>query len=96
MVKAEILADWMAILEPYTPDEITASCRDWLREHPDRRPRPGDIAKPIIAARGRLLAASRKPEPEAERPEPVSKERAAQILADAGFRLNRFGGVDHD
>jgi hypothetical protein len=93
VVKQEILRDWMDLLDGFTRDEVTDACRAWLRDKPRLKPTPGDIAQLVTEARGRALArwrASRPPEPEPER-QPISKERAAELMAQAGFTPRRMG-----
>jgi hypothetical protein len=92
VVKAEIIKDWIAILSPYSPAEIVTACRDWKADNPRQRPGPGDIGGLIGEARGRWLAAQRKPEPEVTRvvtAEDMERRRAAaaDILRQAGFRM---------
>ena len=88
-VKAEILGDWMAGLEAFSPDEITAACREWQQHNPRRKPNVGDIRAPILRNRAALV----KPAPDAPRPDPVSPERAAEILAEVGFAPKKIGGA---
>lgn len=96
MVKEEILADWMATLDAFDRNEITAACREWLRDNPRAKPRPGDIAEIIQRERGRALIEwrAKTAQPEPPRLEPVSREAAAEILKANGFRVNKFGGVE--
>jgi hypothetical protein len=91
-VKAMILADWMAALEDCTQDEITAACREWLRDEPRVKPKPGDIAKLIRDERGRKWV---RENPRLPKPEPVTvlgpdewerrRKVAAELLAQAGY-----------
>lgn len=96
MVKEEILADWMATLDAFDRDEITCACREWLRDNPRAKPRPGDIAAIVQRDRAMALAdwKAKQPTLELPKPAPVSKERAAEILKAAGFRVNKFGGAE--
>jgi len=86
-VKREIIADWVTGLEAFTPDEITAACREWLNTEPRKKPNVGDIRKIILGKRA--LARSQQSQPEPNR-EPVSPERAQQILKEAGFNVRRM------
>ena len=53
-IKAEIMADWMAALQQFTPDEIRKGCRDYLSgPNCKRKPKPGDICALIYADRRR-------------------------------------------
>jgi hypothetical protein len=86
-VRAEMLADWMDILERFSREEIAEACRDWLREG-QRKPRPGDIREIILRARATVAAQAPKlPEPPRER---VSAERAQEILEAAGINIRRM------
>lgn len=89
-VKAGVLADWCDALEDWTQEQIVWALRKWRNENPNKRPNPGHILLLMKDARGRKLAAQRpqqEQEPERER---VSADRAAEILAQAGFAPNRF------
>lgn len=89
-VKAGVLADWCDALEDWTQEQIVWALRKWRNENPNKRPNPGHILLLMKDARGRKLAAQlpqQKQEPERER---VSADRAAEILAQAGFSPNRF------
>lgn len=70
LVKAELMADWMAALVDFTPDEIRTACREYLNS-PDRarKPKPGDIRSTIFAARGAELARQRAAQPRHHEPE---------------------------
>lgn len=48
---AAVLRDWFTLLGNLPPHAIDAACHDWLREHTQRRPGPGDIlarAEPYV------------------------------------------------
>ena len=77
-----MFADWMAALEAFTREEIMAACREWARDG-QRKPRPSDIREIVLRERGKVLAQLPKP-PEPQR-EPVSAERAREIMAEAGL-----------
>jgi hypothetical protein len=99
-VKALILADWMAALEDCTQDEITAACREWLRDEPRVKPKPGDIAKLIRDERGRKWV---RENPRLPKPEPVTflapdewdrrRKVAAELLAQAGYARRMGDGA---
>lgn len=84
-----IARDWADILEGMPQDAIAKACRRYLTEEPRRKPTPGAIyalareyvPRPVIVARS-------EPEPERER---MSAERAAEIMAEVGFRPKKFG-----
>jgi hypothetical protein len=91
MAHDRILSDWMDALQDFPLNEVQAACRAWVQDNPRRMPNEGDIRSKVMAARSKHVAALPKPEPEPKR-EPVSAERAAAILAEAGFRPKTFGG----
>jgi len=85
-----IIIDWMDALQDYPMDEIRAACRAAVMADPKSMPNEGHIIAQIMKARAVFVASHRllaKPEPEIQR---VSKERAAEILADAGFKPKTF------
>lgn len=88
LVKQQIMADWMAVLEAYTQNEIEAACRAHLAED-GRKPKPADIRARVVAERANAVASQPKPE-EPPRPEPVSAERANEIMREVGFRPKQF------
>jgi len=68
--------------------------REWVKSSPRKMPNEGDILSKIQEARRRAWQdrkAQMPPEPEKPK-ERVSADRAAEILADAGFSPKRFGG----
>ena len=94
VVKQEILRGWMNALDGFTRQEIEDAFVLWRREKRRVKPMPEDISDLINLARGRALArwrASQPPEPEPER-QPISRERAAELMAQAGFTPKRMGG----
>jgi hypothetical protein len=89
-----ILMDWMEALKDYPLPEVQAACASWVREQPRKMPNEGDILAVIHRGRKERVAkfkASRPPAPEPHR-EPVSKQAAAEIMAQNGFAPKRFGG----
>ena len=98
-----IADDWCHELEDFPAWAIAKAVRWWTgRDNPDRRkkPLPGDIADraqtelgPLFVARsaikrfdsGTVLAIEEAPR------ERLSKERAAEIMAVAGFAVKKFG-----
>ena len=91
-IKAAQLAWWCDELEDWTQEQVVWALRKWNRDNPRIRPTPGDVVAICKDARGRKMASLPKPseaEPERQR---VDKDKAAQILADAGFAPRRFGG----
>ena len=89
------LQDWIDTLEGFTPGLIRKAFSAHRDARPDARPNPSHI-KAILADRwGRHVVSQAKTEGliEAQQDaprDPVSKERAAEILAAAGFRPLRI------
>lgn len=85
---AALARDWCDILEGMTQDAIGKACMAYLRDEPRRKPVPGAIyalarsftPAPVVVHRA---------EPEREK---ISAERAAEIMAEVGFRPKTFGG----
>ena len=92
-VKAAQLSWWCDELQDWTVEQIVWALRKWNSENPDRRPTPGHIVSICKRERGRKYAASveRTPEPERDR---ITPEAATEILKRAGFRVNKFGGME--
>lgn len=85
-----LMLDWMDALHDYPLDEIQAACRACVQENPNRMPNEGHVLAAILKARAaKVKRMPRLVEPEPER-KPVSAERAAEILKDAGFAPRRF------
>lgn len=86
-----IITDWMDALQDYPLDEIRAACREAVKARPNSMPNEGHIVAEIMKARARFLLvhkAEQKPEPPRARP---TAERAAEIMAEVGFRPKRMG-----
>lgn len=94
-MKAAVMADWSDELEDWTVEQVRWGLRQWRRDNPRRKPNPGDVVAILKEQRGKTemakLAAIAPPEP--GRPEPVSAERAASILAEVGFNVRRIPTV---
>lgn len=80
--------DWADILEGMTQDAISKACTAYLRDEPRRKPSPGAIYALAREFTPRPVVVS-QPEPEREK---ISAERAAEIMAEVGFKPQRFGG----
>jgi hypothetical protein len=81
--------DWADILEGIPQDALAKACTAYLRNEPRRKPTPGAIyalARSFIPA---PVIVHRAPEPVKER---LTAERAAEIMAEVGFRPKTFGG----
>lgn len=95
-VRAVEIEGWMDVLENCSHSEIRAAWTDYQKSGPRTatgklyKPDAGALYSRVIQARPRPAPA---PMPEPEPREPISKERAKEILEEAGFRVNRFGGV---
>jgi hypothetical protein len=84
-----IARDWCDILEGTPQDAIAKACTAYLRTEPRRKPTPGAIyalAKSFIPVPSVVYRAP-VPEPVKER---MSAERAAEIMAEVGFRPRKF------
>lgn len=92
-IRAAQLAWWCDELQDWTQEQVVWALRKWNRDSPRARPTPGDIVAIMMQARGRKYAAQiAKVEPQPEPPrERVSKERAAEIMREAGFAPKTFG-----
>lgn len=95
-VQAIEIEGWMDVLENCSHDEIRQAWATYLKTGP--RTGAGRLCKPDAGALYRLILDCR-PKPRIVRevqPEPVrqrlSPERANEIMAQAGFRPQRFGG----
>lgn len=87
-----LMTDWMAALQDYPLPEVQAACRAWVTSNPRRMPNEGDILGKIRAARRESVARFKAANPAAPEPakERVSREAAAQIMAEVGFRPKGF------
>lgn len=90
-IKAAQLAWWCDELQDWTQEQVVWALRDWTRKNPRHRPTPGDILRICKEARGRKLAQQSKPQPQVEDKDRITADRAAEILAEAGFAAKRFG-----
>lgn len=94
-MKAAVMADWSDELEDWTVEQVRWGLRQWRKDNPRRKPNPGDVVAILKEQRGKTemakLAAIAPPEP--QRPEPVTAERAASILAEVGFNVRRIPTV---
>jgi hypothetical protein len=86
-----LVMDWMDALQDYPLDEIRVACREAVKARPNAMPNEGHILANIMDARALALRLMPKlPEHGPER-EKISAERAAEIMADVGFKPQRFG-----
>ena len=90
----EIRRDWMDALQDYPLDEVRAACRQAILDKPNKTPNEGHVRACIQRRRAEVVAANRRPEPVAPRPERVSPERAAEIMGLAGFSAKRMGWAE--
>jgi len=90
-IKAAQLAWWCDELQDWTREQVVWALRKWNRDCPRIRPTPGDIVAICKRERGRRIAAEKANWPTSEPvKERVSKERAAEIVAQAGFAPKRM------
>lgn len=94
-VKSGMLAWFCDELQDWTLEQVVWSLRHWNRENPRRRPTPGDVLSILKLQRGKAEAAKMAslPRPAPEPREPVTPERATEILAQVGFRPRRIEGA---
>lgn len=92
-----ILGDWMDALEDFSPQEIEAARKAYLRG-PDRarKPKTGDIVDLMVAARAELRRKLTKPAPPALSPilsvdQETRRRQADEIMA--GFRGVNSGSL---
>lgn len=85
-----IARDWADILEGLPQDAISKACTSYLRSEPRRKPTPGAIYALARDFVPRPVIVARSPEPDMPR-ERMSAERAAEIMAEVGFRPKRMG-----
>lgn len=87
--------DWADILEGMPQDAIGKACMAYLRNEPRRKPTPGAIYAMARDFMPRPVIVPMQPPPEVPR-ERMSAERAAEIMAEVGFRPMKFGGTMDD
>jgi len=87
--------DWADILEGMPQDAIAKACMAYLRSEPRRKPSPGAIYALARDYMPRPTVVHRAPEPEPVR-ERMTAERAAEIMAEVGFRPQKFGGASDE
>lgn len=85
-----IARDWADILEGLPQDAISKACTSYLRSEPRRKPTPGAIYALARDFVPRPVIVARSTEPDMPR-ERMSAERAAEIMAEVGFRPKRMG-----
>ena len=88
---AAIGKDWADVLEGLPQDKIQLACIQYQRDEPRRKPTPGAIYQIAIKMLPRPKLVS---DPEPDRDPPATKEQAAQILKEAGIKVNEFGKVE--
>ena len=79
-----IARDWVKVLEGLPRDAVDRACLRYLRDEPRRKPTPGAIYAMAREEIPRPVVVHRTP-PEDKRPDPVSAERATEILKEFGF-----------
>ena len=89
-INAAQLAWWCDELQDWTREQVVWGLSDWNRNNPRLRPTPGDIVAILKRERGKKYAKSATPAPAPER-KPIDASRAAEIMAEAGFRPKTFG-----
>jgi hypothetical protein len=87
-------ADWVEVLAGMPQQAVQLACVQYLRNEPRRRPTPGSIlelARMAMPAPAIIRPFAPPPEPDRVR---VSKDRAAEIMQEIGFRPKQFRGDD--
>lgn len=86
-----LITDWMDALQDYPLPEIQAACREFTKAHPRKMPNEGDILGFIQRARAQVWQARKaKMAPQRDTPpDRISRERATEILQEAGFGPKR-------
>jgi hypothetical protein len=88
-VREMILADWMEALEDFSPEEIDAACKAYLRgADRARKPKTGDLVEWMVARRADIRRSLPKPP---EPPSPVLSVPVEERRAQAEQILKRFG-----
>ena len=87
------MTDWLSALEDWPVADVQDALRRWVLDHPNKRPNFGHISAALKAQRGKEWATSLPPSPPTEPTPRISKERAAEILSEAGFRPKRMVGA---
>ena len=85
------ISDWMEGLQDYPLSEVQSACREWVNTNPRKMPNEGDIRGIIMSHRSKRVARLPRPDQGLDR-QRISAERAAEIVAKAGFAPRRFGG----
>ncbi len=88
-----IVMDWMDALQDYPLDEIRAACKAAVMDRPNSMPNEGHIIAKITESRAAFVRMNRKPEPPEPPREKISADRAAEILAEVGFKPKTFTGA---
>lgn len=96
-VRALEIEGWMDVLENCSHSEIRKAWATYQRTGP--RTASGKLYKPDAGALWKIVQSMRpKPKPVETKPEPqrerVTAEAAQEILSRAGFKVNKFGGVE--
>ena len=88
-----MLTDWMNALQDYPLDEVKAACVAAVLDAPGKMPNEGHIKAQIVAKRSKVVAAHpRQIAPSSDR-QPVDREAANRIMAEAGFTPKTFGAT---
>lgn len=91
-----IARDWADILEGVPQAAIASACMKYLREEPRRKPTPGAIYKMARDAMPRPRVVSQIVRPDIPEPPRMTADRAAEITAQAGFHVKKFGKLANE
>ncbi len=87
---AAIGKDWADVLEGIPQEFLERACVQYLRENPDRKPKPGNIYQLARAMMPAPRAVIDHTTPMRSPEERCSPEAAAEILSKAGFKPRRL------
>jgi hypothetical protein len=94
MAHDRMMMDWMDALQDFPLPEVKRACSSWVLENSRKMPNEGDIRGLIQRARSEQWQARKSQMPNGDhedRPERVTKETAARIMAEVGFGVKRMG-----
>lgn len=84
---------WADLLEEWPVDSVDKALTQWVLDNPNKRPNPGHIVQILKAAWAKHNAPvlrQWKEEQARARPQPMSRERHAELVAELGDKLGQF------
>lgn len=88
--------DWADVLEGLPRDAIQAASLRYMRTEPRRRPTPGIIYAMTVEAMPKPRVVAQRPQEPIPEPERISRERAAEIMAEVGFAVKKMKGMEDE